>query len=57
MPVTLAGRMTASRGQGKVTFADLRDESGKIQLFLKKNTLGEDSYQHLKDLDIGDFLA
>lgn len=57
IPVTLAGRMTASRGQGKVTFADLRDESGKIQLFLKKNTLGEDSYQHLKDLDIGDFLG
>jgi len=57
LKLSLGGRMTASRGQGKVTFADLRDEFGKIQLFLKKNTLGEDSYDALKDLDIGDFIG
>lgn len=53
----LAGRMVASRGQGKVTFADIRDENAKIQLFLKKNTLGDESYEALKDLDIGDFIG
>jgi lysyl-tRNA synthetase, class II len=54
---SLAGRMVASRGQGKVTFADLRDEGAKIQVFLKKNTLGDESYEALKDLDIGDFIG
>ena len=55
--VSLAGRMTASRGQGKVTFADIADEAGKIQVFLKKNVLGDESYEALKDLDIGDFIG
>ena len=55
--VSLAGRMIATRGQGKVTFSDIRDENAKVQLFLKKNTLGEDSYAALKDLDIGDFVG
>lgn len=55
--VRVAGRIMAMRGQGKVTFADLRDESGTIQLFLKMNTLGEEAYQGLKDLDIGDFIG
>ena len=54
---SLAGRMVASRGQGKVTFTDLRDECAKIQVFLKKNTLGDESYDALKDLDIGDFIG
>jgi lysyl-tRNA synthetase class 2 len=57
LKLSLGGRMTASRGQGKVTFADLQDEFGKIQLFLKKNTLGDESYEALKDLDIGDFIG
>jgi lysyl-tRNA synthetase class 2 len=54
---SVAGRVLAMRGQGKVTFIDLRDESGTIQLFLKKNTLGEDAYLGIKDLDIGDFIG
>ncbi len=57
VPVRVAGRMTAFRSGGKVSFADLRDESGKIQLFLKLDTLGEDPYTQLKDLDIGDFIG
>ena len=57
VPVTLAGRMVAFRDQGKVAFADLRDESGKIQLFLRKNNLGDEAYANLKDLDIGDFVG
>ena len=57
VPVRVAGRMTAFRSGGKVSFADLRDETGKIQLFLKLDALGEDRYAELKDLDIGDFLG
>jgi len=57
VPAVLAGRMVATRTQGKVTFADLRDESAKIQLFIKKDTVGEDAYAALKDLDLGDFLG
>lgn len=54
---SVAGRMVALRGQGKVTFADLRDESGRIQVFFRSNELGDDAYERLKDLDIGDFLG
>jgi len=57
VPVRVAGRMTAFRSGGKVSFADLRDETGKIQLFLKLDVLGEDKYPQLKDLDIGDFVG
>ncbi len=55
--VTVAGRLIAIRDQGKVTFADLRDETGKIQLFIKKNAVGDEAYAALKDLDIGDFIG
>jgi len=54
---TVAGRMTAFRSQGKVSFADLRDETGHIQLFLRKNDLGDEAYDNLKDLDLGDFVG
>ena len=57
LTVAVAGRLLATRGQGKVTFGDLRDEWGKIQLFIKQNTVGEELYAALKDIDIGDFLG
>jgi len=53
----LAGRMVATRTQGKVTFADAQDESGRIQLFIKKDTVGEEAYGLIKDLDLGDFIG
>jgi lysyl-tRNA synthetase class 2 len=53
--VTVAGRVTALRDMGKATFIDLRDGSGKIQVYLKSDILGEKAYQVLADLDIGDF--
>ncbi len=56
-PVRLAGRLVAFRDQGKVAFADLRDGAARIQLFLRKNDLGEDAFDQLKDLDIGDFVG
>lgn len=54
--VFIAGRLTALRGHGGLTFADLTDESGKIQLAFKKDHLGE-KFSILELLDIGDFIA
>lgn len=55
--VRLVGRMTANRWTGKITFADLRDGSGRIQLFLRQDNLSEETYKNfLKDYDLGDFL-
>jgi len=55
--VTVAGRMTALRDMGKATFVDLRDGDGKLQVYLKSDTLGEKAYAGLRDLDLGDFLG
>jgi lysyl-tRNA synthetase class 2 len=55
--VTVAGRMTALRDMGKASFVDLRDGSGKIQVYLKSDVLGERAYTGLRDLDLGDFLG
>lgn len=57
IPAVLAGRMTAFRSHGKSSFADLRDESGKVQVFFGMNQLGEAAYENLRDLDIGDFIG
>lgn len=54
--VSVAGRIMALRGLGRASFLDLLDGSGKIQAMLRRNTLG-DSYELLKDLDIGDWLG
>ena len=55
-PVTAAGRIHALRAMGKNTFVDLRDGTGKLQVHLRLDLLGED-YSLLKDLDLGDFLG
>jgi lysyl-tRNA synthetase class 2 len=54
---TLAGRMTAFRSHGKSSFADLRDESGRIQVYLNAKGVGQEAYENLGDLDIGDFIG
>lgn len=54
--VSVAGRITALRGFGRASFVDLLDGSGKIQAMLRQNSLG-DSYELLRDLDIGDWLG
>src|SRR5204862_6214213 len=55
--VTLVGRIIRNRWTGKITFADIRDGSGKIQLFLRQDNLGEATYKNfLKDFDLGDFV-
>ena len=54
--VSVCGRIKAWRGHGGSSFADLYDQSGKIQLFFSRRDLGEENYQRLELLDIGDFL-
>jgi lysyl-tRNA synthetase class 2 len=55
--VSLAGRIIAIRGMGKAVFMDMRDASGKIQLYLGKGHLPEDKVELVKLFDIGDFLG
>ncbi len=55
--VQVAGRIISLRGMGKASFLDLCDGSGKIQVYLRKDRLGEERYALLKELDLGDFLG
>ena len=55
--VTIAGRITAHRTMGRAAFMDLRDGFGKLQAYFRKDTIGDDLYQMLDDLDLGDFLG
>ena len=55
--VIVAGRITAQRNMGKISFLDLRDGSGKIQLYFHRNNLDEAGLNLLKDLDIGDIIG
>ncbi len=54
--VDVVGRVIARRDMGRATFLDLRDDSGAIQVLLRKNALGEEVYDALKLVDLGDFL-
>jgi lysyl-tRNA synthetase class 2 len=56
-PVSLAGRIVAWRSHGKTTFAHLADPTGKIQLYFKKDQLGEDMYSLLAHFDLGDIIG
>jgi lysyl-tRNA synthetase class 2 len=53
----IAGRMMLKRVMGKASFATVQDSSGRIQVFLDKNTVGEELYAQFKTWDIGDILA
>lgn len=55
--VSIAGRIMSKRGMGKVGFVHLADIDGQIQLFVKKDILGEDEYNRFKKLDIGDIIG
>lgn len=52
----VAGRLTAVRGMGKAMFCDLWDREGKIQLQIRKDVVGEDTFKKCKLLDIGDII-
>jgi lysyl-tRNA synthetase class 2 len=53
----VAGRMTALRSHGKSCFADLRDDTGRLQVFFSQKALGGPVYESLEDLDLGDFVG
>jgi lysyl-tRNA synthetase class 2 len=55
--VSLAGRIMALRTHGKATFLDLKDKTGRVQLYIKLDIVGEKSYALSQKLDIGDFLG
>ncbi len=55
--VAVCGRLQARRGHGKAVFADLFDESGKVQVYAKLDVLGEDRFAAFSDLDLGDILG
>lgn len=53
----LSGRIMLLRRMGKVTFLNLRDQNGNIQVYISKNDLGEDAYGVIKLLDVGDIIG
>lgn len=55
--VCMAGRMMSKRVMGKASFADLRDKSGNIQMYVRRDDIGADSYQEFKKFDIGDIVG
>lgn len=54
---TVAGRLVALRPMGKAAFAHLQDASGKIQIYIKKDTVGDSQYELIDLIDTGDFLG
>lgn len=57
MTVSMAGRIMSKRGMGKASFADLQDKQGRIQLYVRKDMVGEDAYADFKKWDIGDIIG
>ena len=55
--VSVAGRITAHREMGKSMFIDVRDQSGRIQVYAQKNVLGEEHWNIFTHLDLGDFIG
>jgi len=55
--VSVAGRITAHRDMGKSIFIDVRDQSGRVQVYAQKQALGDAQFDIFKHLDLGDFLG
>ncbi len=56
-PAKIAGRMMLKRVMGRASFATLQDSTGRIQIYLDKKGIGEETYEEFKHMDIGDILA
>ena len=56
-PVAVAGRIMSKRSMGKASFFDIADASGKIQIYIKLNVIGEETYEQFKKWDIGDIVG
>jgi lysyl-tRNA synthetase class 2 len=55
--VRIAGRIVAWRGHGKTIFAHLTDDSGRIQLYFRKDALGDEVFAMLGHFDLGDVIG
>lgn len=55
--VSVAGRLMSKRGMGKVSFCDLQDGEGRIQLYVRRDLVGEETYAWFKKCDIGDIVG
>lgn len=55
--VSLAGRLMSKRGMGKASFCDIADRSGRIQLYVRKDEIGDETYAMFKKYDIGDIIG
>ena len=55
--VSVAGRLMSKRGMGKVSFCDMQDKTGRIQLYARKDEMDEDAYNEFKKYDIGDIVG
>ncbi len=55
--VAVAGRITAHRDMGKSQFLDLKDQSGRLQVYAQKQVLGDEAFEIFKHLDLADFLG
>ena len=56
-PIDIAGRVVAQRDMGKARFLDLLDGTGRIQVLMRRNVLGDDLFEDLKTVDLGDFVG
>src|SRR5262245_21463469 len=56
-PVAIAGRITAHRDMGKSQFMDLKDTSGRVQIYAQKQALGDAGFDVFKHLDMGDYIG
>src|SRR5699024_1268680 len=57
VPATIAGRVMTKRGKGKVGFTHIQDKSDQIQLYVRKDEIGEEAYDIFKSVDIGDIVG
>ncbi|OPF87841.1 lysine--tRNA ligase [Vagococcus martis] len=57
LTATIAGRIMTKRGKGKVGFAHLQDREGQVQIYVRKDAIGEEAYELFKQADLGDFVG
>ncbi|MFC0525625.1 lysine--tRNA ligase [Pontibacillus salicampi] len=57
IPTTIAGRIMTKRGKGKAGFAHIQDLTGQIQIYVRKDTVGEDAYEMFQSADMGDIVG
>ena len=55
--VSIAGRLMSKRGMGKVSFCDLQDKSGRIQIYARRDEMDQEEYNRFRKYDIGDIVG